>query len=435
MTKYNIISFLGIFVLMGLGWLFSKNRGVLNWRLIGWGVGLQLMFAGFLFVAPVGAKLFLAVNQAVIWVMDSATEGSKFLFGALALSPGVTGANGERSIGFILAFQALPTIIFFSALIAALYFIGVMPLLIRFFAYIFTSLMRLSGAEALCASSNIFVGVEATVTVRPHLEKMTESELCAILTVGMTTIASSVLGFYVLMLKNEFPTIAGHLVSASILSAPAGLVMSKIMTPETGVPATLGLHVRPEYKREGTLIEAIMNGAQAGVKLVVGVSAMLLAFLGMLALIDKGAQAVGGYVNHLMGVGIDWSLTGLLKYPFYPLSLIIGIPPDDAYKAAGLIGERLVATEVKSYADLAALIKQGAFHSGRSVVIVAYALCGFAHVASMAIFVGGIAALAPSRTGDLARIGPRALVAATLGCLMTGAVAGVFFSGQSVLWG
>ncbi len=435
MTKYNAISFLGIFVLMGIGWIFSKHRRVLNWRLIVWGVGLQLLFAAFLFWAPVGAKLFLAVNQAVIWVMDSAMEGSRFLFGALALPPGATGPNGEHSIGFILAFQALPTIVFFSALVAALYFIGLMPLLIRFFAYIFTSLMRISGAEALCASSNIFVGVEATVTVRPHLDTMTESELCTILTAGMTTIASSVLGFYVLILKDQFPTIAGHLVSASILSAPAGLIMSKILAPETGAPATLGLHVRPEYTREATIMEAIMNGAQAGVKLVVGVGAMLLAFLGMLALIDKGAQAIGGYVNQLMDLRIDWSLTGLLRYPFYPLSLIMGIPPADANTAAGIIGERLVATEVKSYVDLAALIKAGVFHSARSVVITAYALCGFAHVASMAIFVGGVAALAPSRTGDVARIGPRALVAATLACLMTGAVAGVFFSGQSLLLG
>jgi concentrative nucleoside transporter, CNT family len=435
MGKYNLISFLGIFVIMGLAWTVSSNRRVMNWRLIGCGTGLQLLFAAFLFMSPAGVDIFMAVNRAVLWLMDCAMDGVRFLFGVLALPPGETGPHGEVSPGYILAFQALPSIIFFAALIGALYYLKIMPFIIRIFATAFTFLMRISGAEALCASSNIFVGVEASVTIRPHLDKMTQSELFTVLTVGMATIASSVLGFYVLILHNQFPSIAGHLVSASLLSAPAGLVMSKIMTPETGVPAMLGVRVHPHYEREDNIVESIMNGANAGVKLVVGVSAMLIAFLGILAIINRGAAGIGGFVNQWTGWSVDWSLTGLLSYPFYPLCIIMGIPPHDASHLARIIGERLVATEVKSYQDLAVLLKQHVLQNPRSAVIATYALCGFAHVASMAIFVGGIAALAPSRARDLARLGPRALVAATLACLMTGAVAGVFFTKGSVLLG
>ncbi len=430
---YNVISFFGIFVLMFVAWLFSSNRRRMNWRLIVWAVGLQLILAGFLFILPWGTILFTAVNQAVLWVMDCALEGTRFLFGPLAIPPGYTGPAGEPSPGFILAFQALPSIIFFSALISVLYYLGIMPFVIRLFSRVFTSLMRISGAEALCASSNIFVGVESSVTVRPYLAAMTRSELLTILTAGMTTIASSVLGFYSLILHREFPTIAGHLVSASLLSAPAGVVMAKILMPETDEPVTLGVEVRPFYERDDTLVEAVMKGARAGVQLVVGVGAMLIAFLGILALVDRGAQGIGGYLNAMTGWHLDISLTGLLTYVFYPVSLVVGIPPDDAWHAARLIGERLIVTEVKSYQDLAQLLARGALKHARSPVIIAYVLCGFAHVASMAIFVGGISALVPERTSDLAKLGPKALLAATLGCLMTGAVAGTFFTGTGFL--
>ncbi len=432
---YNLVSFAGIFILMGVAWLLSANRRVVNWRVVLWGTALQLLFALFLFVVPAGSKVFLAVNDAVVNVLDSASAGTRFLFGRLALPPGTRGEGGEESLGFILAFQALPTIIFFASLMAVLYFVGVMPRLIRFFAKVFTRVLRISGAESLSVSSNIFVGVEANMTVLPYLGTMTRSEFCTILAAGMATTASNVLALYVFLLKGQFPTIAGHLVSASFLSAVAAVIMSKLILPETESPDTLGVEVRPHYERESSLIEAMIHGANEGVKMVVGIAALLLAFLGIVALADLVLASVGGRVNALTGLAIDWSLTGLLGYFFYPFALVIGVPPADALEVSRLIGERAVLTEVKSYQDLAALLAAGTLTSPRSAVIAAYALCGFAHVASLAIFVGGTVALVPHRTKDISRVGFRALLAATLACLMTAAVAGTYYTGSTVLFG
>ncbi len=431
----NLVSFAGIFLLMGVAWLFSANRRVVNWRAICWGTALQLLLALFIFVIPAGSRAFLAVNDAVVSVLDSAQAGTRFVFGRLALPPGARNEAGEESLGFILAFQAMPTIVFFASLMGALYYLGVMPRLIRFFSTVFTKSMRISGAESLSVSSNIFVGVEANMTVLPHLAGMTRSELCTILAAGMATTASNVLALYVFLLHKQFPAIAGHLVSASILSAIAAIVMSKIVLPETGEPLTLGVDVRPHYQRESTVIEAVINGANEGVKMIVGIVALLLAFLGIVALADSLLGAAGGAVNGWTGMTIDWSLSGLLGYVGYPFALMIGVPMEDAAAVARLIGERAVLTEVKAYQDLGTLMASGALKDPRSAVLAAYALCGFAHVASLAIFVGGTAALVPARTKDLSAVGLRALLAATLACLMTAAVAGTFFTGGSVLFG
>jgi len=316
-----------------------------------------------------------------------------------------------------------------------LYYLGVMGRVIRGFSYLFSRSMRISGAESLCASSNIFVGVESALTIRPYLERMTLSELCTILTAGMATVASSVLALYVVFLQNEFSSIAGHLVSASILSAPAAVVMSKLLLPEKEVPDTLGVEVAPCATPESNWIEAIINGANDGLRLVAGIAALLIAFLGLVALADLFLGYSGGWVNEFTGWGFEWTLKGLAGLVFYPFTLIIGIPLSDAKVVSDIIGERLFATEVQSYMDLAGAIRAGAIHHPRSVVVTTYALCGFAHVASLAIFVGGTAALVPSRTSDLTRVGPRALLAATLACLMTAAVAGIFCSGRSILLG
>jgi CNT family concentrative nucleoside transporter len=430
-AMHNLVSFAGIFVLMFIAWALSANRRVVNWRVVLWGVGLQMIFAVFVFVVPAGAKFFLLINGFVVKVLDGAGAGTRFLFGRLALPPGTSNEFGEESLGFILAFQALPTIIFFASLVAALYYLGIMPRLIRLFSFLFTKLMRISGAESLCASSNIFVGVEAAMTVRPYLGRMTRSELCTILTVGMATIASSVLALYVFILQGRFPTIAGHLVSASILSAPAAVVMSKLLMPEAESPETMGVSIKPHYEKESSIIESIIKGANEGMKLVLGIVALLMAFLGIVALIDGAMTGAGGY----LGLGFDTSLTGLLAYLFYPFTLVIGVPPADAMEVARLIGERVVVTEVKGYQDLAVLLESGGLQSPRSAFLATYALCGFAHVASLAIFVGGIAALVPERTRDLSALGPRALLAANLACLMTASVAGTFYKTGSILLG
>lgn len=430
MEKYNLISLGGVFILLGVAWLFSRNRRNMNWRLILWGLGLQMAFACFIFVVPAGAKFFLAVNDAVVHVLDAASSGISFVFGKLAIP-----AGQEGSLGFILAFQALPAVIVFSALVSMLYYLGVMQILVKLFARLFTWLMKISGAESLCAASNIFVGVESAITVRPHLSKMTSSELCTILTVGMATVASNVLALYVFTLNDVFPTIAGHLISASFLSAPAALIMSKVLYPEDEKPETLGQKIEPYYEKESNIFEAVINGANAGVKVAFGIAALLVAVLGIVAIADLILGGAGNWVNDVCGIDLDWSIKGLLGYLFYPVALVIGIPLPDAAEAGRIIGERLVLTEVASYQHLAQSIKDGALSDPRSAVVIAYALCGFAHVASVAIFVGGVAALAPDRTKDLTRVSMRALASSTFACLLTACVAGVFYSEEIILFG
>ena len=435
MERYNLVSFAGIFLLLGFAWICSTNKKRMNYRVIIWSICLQLLFAFFIFIIPAGTQVFLFINRLVIKILDSASAGTRFLFGRLALPPNTVSESGETSLGFFLAIQALPTIVFFASLMAILYYYRIMPLIIRGFAFIFTRLMRVSGAESLCVSSNIFVGIESALTIRPHIEKMTASELTTILTAGMATVASNVLAMYTFILVRDFPSIAGHLVSASILSAPAALVMSKILLPETEKPETLGINLKPVYQKETNVIEAIIKGANTGMKLIFGICALLLAFLGLVALLDLIFGEVGNWINKIIGLNIEWSLKGLLGIIFYPFTLIIGIPHADAMVLSQIIGERTIVTEVTAYQDLAVLLKEGVLKHPRSSVICTYALCGFAHIPSLAIFVGGIAALAPNRTYDLSRLGPRALLAATLACLLTACIAGTFFNQHSILLG
>ncbi|MBU1925044.1 MAG: nucleoside transporter [Candidatus Omnitrophica bacterium] len=435
MDIYNFISFTGIAVIIFIAWLCSENKKVLNRKAVVWGVLLQLLLAVFIFQVPIGAKIFLVLNNIVIKILNSASAGSKFLFGRLALAPGEVGENGETSLGFILAFQVFPAIIFFSAFISALYYLRIMPFIIRCFSKIFTRLMRISGAESLVAASNIFVGIESILCVKPYLEKMTRSEMCTILTAGMATVASNVLVLYVFCLKNQFPAIAGHLISASLLSAPAAIVISKIILPEQERPLTLGTDIMPHYEREDNVFVAIINGANAGVRMIVGIAALLIAVLGIVALIDLFLAGTSGWLNCSFGLNMHWSLKGIMGLIFYPLTLIIGVAPVDAGIIASIIGERMVLTEVVAYQDLAQALSRQLILQPRSAVVATYALCGFAHLASMAIFVGGMSALAPSKIRVIAEVAPRALLAANLACLLTACIAGTFFTNSSVLLG
>jgi CNT family concentrative nucleoside transporter len=407
----------------------------MNWRVLIWGLLLQVFFAGFIFLVPAGVKVFLFLNDVVVKILNSASAGAKFVFGRLALAPGEVDESGQGSLGFILAFQALPTIIFFSSLMSILYFFNIMPKLIRLFARIFTKLMRVSGAEALVAASNIFVGIESALTVRPYLEEMTDSELCTVLTAGMATVASNVLAIYVFTLKEQFPNIAGHLISASFLSAPAAILMSKIILPESGSPKTLGKDVHPYYEKERTLFEAIINGANAGVRVIVGIVALLIAVLGLVSLVDLFLGWIGSKLNMLFGIEFEWSLRNLLGYLFYPFVVVLGVPLSDVGLISKIIGEKLILTEVVAYKDLADLLAKNLLSDPRSAVICTYALCGFTHIASMAIFVGGISALAPKKTTNISKVAVRALIAATLACLLTACIAGTFLSEGSILLG
>ncbi len=428
-----LINLVGIFMLMVIAWCFSANRRIINWKVVGWGLGLQVVFALFVFVIPIGSRFFLLINDLVLAVLDSAFAGTYFVFGPLAVGPGTTGPGGEQSLGFILITQALPTIVFFAALMGVLYYLGVMNWIIQGFSWLFNRLMKISGAESLSASANIFVGIESSLVIRPHLSKMTKSELTTILTAGMATVASSMLAVYVFMLRDQFPTIAAHLVSASIMNAPAAIIMSKLIYPETETPETLGLNIKPSYNKEANIFTAVISNATEGAKLIVGIVTLLLAFLGLVALIDKILILIGIPINTLIGVEIDWTLKGLLGYLFYPITLLLGIPAHDAIEVSKIIGSRAIITEVAAFQNLATLLQSEVVLEPRTVVITTYALTGFAHVASLAIFVGGISALVPERIKDLSRLGFRALLAATLATLLTAAMAGLFYNPGSVL--
>jgi CNT family concentrative nucleoside transporter len=422
---HHFISAAGFLAFAGVAWLFSADRRKVRWKTIAWGMGLQLLIGLLIFQLPGSQRIFLWLNDAVLALLNVSKSGSAFLFGPLAAGPGEQG-----SIGFVLIFQVLPVAIFFSAFTAALYHLRVLQIVVRLFAKIFHRTMGTSGAESLCGAANIFVGVESSLVIRPYLDKMTRSELLTTLGTGMATVASSTLGIYVAFLTGSFPQIAGHLLSASVIAIPAVIVTTKLLLPETEQPETLS-QVPPETETTGArnLMSAIIEGAMDGVKLAAGISALLIAMLGMVALADKILGAVSGW----LGMAQPLTLVQILGWVFYPLAALLGIARDDVAEASRLLGERVILTEVVSYQDLAQMIAAGQLADPRTVVILSYALCGFAHVASVAIFVGGTAALAPSRRDDLAGLGLRALLAATLATLMTGCVAGIFSNGQGVL--
>ncbi len=421
---HHAVSVVGFIVFAGIAWLLSSNRRKIAWRTIAWGVSLQLLIGLIIFRLPVSHRVFLWLNDAVLALLNASKSGSVFLFGPLAASPGESG-----SIGFILVFQVLPVVIFFAAFTAMLYHLRVLQIFVRLFARLFHRTMKISGAESLSSAANIFVGIESALVIRPYLDKLTRSEMLLVLTTGMATVASSTLGIYVAFLTGLFPQIAGHLLSASILAIPASVVVTKLLIPETETPETLAaVPQEDESTRSRNLISAIIQGAMDGLKLAAGISALLIAILGIVALLDK-----------LLGAGSSWlgmseplSLVRILGWCFYPFAFLLGVQSSDIPMAARLLGERVILTEVFSYNHLAQFISSGQVTDPRTVVILSYALCGFAHIAAVAIFVGGTAALAPSRRDDLASLGLRALLAATLATLMTGCVAGIFSSGEGV---
>jgi len=428
---YNLISLLGIGVICGLAWLLGCGKGRARWRTVIWSLGLQLLLGGLVFALPAGRGVLLWLNDVTVQVMNCAQAGIQFLFGPLAIGPGQTGPGGIKSVGFILGVQALPTVIFFMALAALLYQLGVMQRLVGLFARLFQRTLGVSGAESLGVASNIFVGVETGGMIRPYLGSFTKSELFTLLTASMSTVSSTVMGIYILTLNQTFPSIAGHLISASIISAPAAIAIAKLMEPETGEPVTMGRVVDIEGGRyEGGIMEAVTTGSMDGVKLLVGIVALLISFLGLVALADLILGGVAGWFG-FNGLALK-DIAGWLAAP---LALVMGVPPADAVQVGRLLGERVFLTEVVSYVDLAKLLGQGGLVYSRSALVAAYALCGFAHVASVAIFVGGYGALAPKRLAELARLGPRALLAATLATALTGCVAGLFAWGGGGLLG
>jgi CNT family concentrative nucleoside transporter len=432
-TPLNLVSLLGVAAFAALAWLAGGCRRPVPWRTVLGCAALMLAFAVLVFAFSPTRAALAAINDLVVGILDASRAGATFLFGPLALNPGESTTSGEPSIGFVLAAQVLPAVIFFAAVMAALYHLGLVQPVVRLFARLFRGTLRLSGAEALAGSANIFFGVESSTAVRPYLATMTRSELLTLLTCGMSTVASTTMALYVFFLRGAFPNIAGHLVSASVLAIPAAVLVSKLMLPETGAPATLGaLPPMGEDERHGNTMAALAAGSWDGLKLAAGIATLLIAVLGVVGVLDAALAAA---TNALAGsLGGPLTLDRILGWLFTPLAWLVGIETADLAAAARLLGRRALVTEVVAYRDLGRMARDGSV-SPRTLLLLSYALCGFAHVASMGIFVGGTAALAPSRRVDLAALGLRALLASTLATLMTGAVAGALYHGQQGVLG
>jgi CNT family concentrative nucleoside transporter len=424
----NLVSLAGCLAFPALAWLAGGCRRPLPWRTVA-GSGALLAGIGMVvFWLPPTRGALIFVNDVVLDVLASGNAGALFLFGPLALGAGEATAAGEPSIGFVLAAQVLPAVIFFAALMAAGYHLRLIQPAVRAFARLFRRTLQLSGAEALAGAANIFFGVESAATVRPYLERMTRSELLTVLTCGMATVASTTLAIYVMFLHEVLPQIAGHLISASLLSIPAAVLTSKLLLPETERPETLGeLPAAAVGQRHGNLMSSLAAGAWDGLRLAAGIATLLIAVLGLVALLDL---VLGRATGPLAGpLGGPLSLERLLGWAFTPAAWLVGVEAADLREAGRLLGARMVTTEVVAYRELAALAADGSI-SPRTLLVMSYALCGFTHVASVGIFVGGTAGLAPSRRDDLAGLGLRALAGATLATLLTGALAGLFYHGQ-----
>ncbi len=423
----RVISMLGICILIAIAWAISEKRSSVAWSTVAGALGIQLAVGAIVFWMPRSADFFLCLNNLVVKVLDLSREGTLFVFGALALSPGETGPAGETSLGFFLAFQVLPAVIFFSALMSLLYYIGLIQPIVLFFARIFKRFMRISGAEAMSCSSNIFVGIEAVFTIRPYLAKLTRSELFILLTSSMATTASTTLAIYILFLKQYIPTIAGHLVSASIIAIPAAILISKVMIPETQSPQTMGKLPTQSAPLQSNFMGAVVDGSWEGLKLAAGIATLLIAVLGFLGVVNYVLMKAGG----LFPGDIRLSLQAILGWICIPFAWCMGIPGSEILPAARLLGERFIVTEVVAYKDLAGFVASQTIREPRTMLVLSYALCGFVHVASLAIFVGGISALVPARRDELAHLGMKALFAAFLATVMTGCIAGIFYTGET----
>lgn len=427
---------LGLTVILGLAFLASSNKKNISWRMVGSALGLQVVLAIFLlkgaemgeWFAPLGwPKAFFSwVSGFFVLVLNFTTAGAEFIFGSLALPPGV-----EGSLGGFFAFQVLPTIIFFGSLMAVLYHLGVMQKVVQGMAWAMSRFLGTSGAESLSVTANIFVGqTEAPLVVRPYLKGMTMSELMAVMTGGMATIAGGVMAAYIQILGDPYAQAMGvsldvgrqlfaeQLLGASIMAAPAALLLAKMLIPETGEPETKGEVKIEVEKSSANVIDAAASGASDGLKLSLNVGAMLLAFLALIAMVNYIIGWGGGLV------GVDVTIQQLLGWALSPLAWLIGIPSQDIVAFGSLVGTKIIANEFVAYLDLAGLITAGALDA-KTVTMATFALCGFANLSSIAIQIGGIGPLAPERTSDLAKLGVRAVLAGTFANMMTATIAGI----------
>jgi len=396
----RLMSFVGLLVIMGLAWCMSENRRKMNFRLIVCGVGLQFQLAIILLWTAPGQLVFSAAREFIARIVGFSDQGAAFVFG-----------EGFREHYF--AFSVLPTIIFVSTLMATLFHLGVIQRVVKGMAWVMVRVMDTSGTESLAASAEVFVGMtESPLVIRPYLPSMTRSELMAMMTAGMGTVAGGVMAAYVAMGMD-----AGHLLAASLMSAPASLVIAKIMVPETEESPTKGV-VRIDVPREDVnVLDAACRGAADGLKLALNVAAMLLAFIALVALLNWALSSLAPHV-----AGAPLTLERILGWILAPLAWIIGVEWKDAPQVGMLLGKKIILNEYLAYADLA---KLQSTLSPRSFTIATYALCGFANFASIAVQIGGVSGLAPSRRADFAKLGFRAMIGGALATMMTATIAGM----------
>ncbi|GAA4834927.1 NupC/NupG family nucleoside CNT transporter [Algivirga pacifica] len=421
---------LGILMFVGIAWAFSINRKQISWRVVGAGLALQILFGFLVTRVELVADIFNAISNAFVTFLGYSTNGAMFIFGDLA--------NASGSMGFIFAFKVLPTIIFFAAVSSGLYYLGVLQKIVYVIAYIMARTMGLSGAESMSAAGNIFLGqTEAPLLVKPFIKNMTRSELMCLMTGGMATMAGGVLAGYVSFLGGGDPLeevkYASYLLSASIMNAPAAIVMSKILIPETQ-PDEIDteLKVNPE-KIGANLIDAIANGTVDGLRLALNVGAMLISFIAIIYAINGGLGYLGSFggVNEWIesstdGQFQDLSLQYILGQVFRVFAFMMGVDWTESLRVGSLLGQKTVINEFIAYSDLASLKSTGIL-SEKAIVISTYALCGFSNFSSIAIQIGGIGGIAPSRQSDLSSLGMIALLGASMACMMTGTIAGIMF--------
>lgn len=412
----RLMSFGGLVVMLAVALALSENRRRISPRLVGTGLGLQLVLAGIVFLTGIGGALFAAADKAFAFFMAASNEGAAFLFGGLVTDT-VFDASRQATdlkIGAVVAFQVLPLVIFFSALAAILYHLGVTQLVVRAMARVMQKVMDTSGAESVAAALFVFFGIESTTAIAEYIRRMTRSEIFTLMTAFMATIAGTVMGAYA-----AFGAAPGHLLTASLMSAPAAIVIAKILIPETDVPLTRGrVHFEPP-RESVNVIDAAARGATQGLRLAVTIGAVLIAFVGLIHL----ANLVLGAAS---GLFLDEPLTlqTCLGWAFSPVALVMGVPWDDAHQVGQLLGTKTVLNEFLAYRQMQPLIEGGAI-GPRSVTIATYALCGFANFGSVAILVGGLGMLDPARKGLFARLGLWALVSGTLAAFMTACYAGM----------
>ena len=416
----------GILVIVGFAALFSNNRKSIDWKLVGIGISLQIIFGLLITKIEAVAALFNAVSGVFVTFLGFSGDGARFLFGELA----------GNTFGFIFAFQVLPTIIFFSTISAGLYYLGILQKVVFGIAWVMSRTMRLSGSEALSAAGNIFLGqTEAPLLVRPFIPKMTRSELMCLMTGGMATIAGGVLAGYVAFLGGDDPVqqtkFAAYLLSASIMNAPAAIVIAKIIIPESE-PEKIDRKLKVNEESLGVnLIDALSNGATDGLKLALNVGGMLLAFIALIAAVNfLLSDIIGNYtgLNALIESSTSGKFTGfsleyILGQVFRIFAFVMGVDWADTLLVGSLLGQKTVINEFVAYLGLSEMKAAGVL-SPKALVVSTYALCGFSNFSSIAIQVGGIGGMAPNQQANLSRLGMRALLAATLACMMTGTIAG-----------